>query len=217
LPDTSPTLAPTLVKKKPVTPRHAASLIIVRQSRGAGVELLMGVRGSKARFMPNVLVFPGGRVDPDDHKAPFATPLREDTRALLARKATPRLARAIALAAARELEEETGLTLAPAPGAPPALDGLDYLCRAVTPSYVHMRFNARFLVTEAERVTGTLGGSGELEKLRWYAIDDALGHDLAGITRDVLRNLQTYLGMSPEQRRARSETPINQQNRWRME
>jgi 8-oxo-dGTP pyrophosphatase MutT (NUDIX family) len=214
LPDTSPSAAP--VKKKPVTPRHAASLIIVRESR-AGTELLMGVRGSKARFMPNVLVFPGGRVDPDDHKAPFATPLREDTHALLARKATPRLVRGLALAAARELEEETGLTLAPAPGAPPALDGLDYLCRAVTPSYVHMRFNARFLVTEADRVTGTLGGSGELEKLRWYAIDDALGHDLAGITRDVLRNLQIYLGMSPEQRRARAETPINQQNRWRME
>ena len=215
MPDTSPSSVP--VKKKPVTPRHAASLIIVRESRGAGVELLMGVRGSKARFMPNVLVFPGGRVDPDDHKAPFATPLREDTHTLLARKATPRLVRGLALAAARELEEETGLTLAHAPGAPPALDGLDYLCRAVTPSYVHMRFNARFLVTEADRVTGTLGGSGELEKLRWYAIDDALGHDLAGITRDVLRNLQTYLAMSPEQRRARAETPINQQNRWRME
>ena len=214
MPDTSPSSVP--VKKKPVTPRHAASLIIVRESR-AGTELLMGVRGSKARFMPNVLVFPGGRVDPDDHKAPFATPLREDTHTLLARKATPRLVRGLALAAARELEEETGLTLAHAPGAPPALDGLDYLCRAVTPSYVHMRFNARFLVTEADRVTGTLGGSGELEKLRWYAIDDALGHDLAGITRDVLRNLQTYLAMSPEQRRARSETPINQQNRWRME
>ena len=212
MPDANPPEA----KKPAVRPRHAASLIIVRQSR-AGTELLMGMRGSKHRFMPNILVFPGGRVDRGDHRAPFATPLRDDTRALLERTAPARLAQSLALAAARELEEETGLTLAEAAGAPPALDGLHYLCRAVTPPHMHMRFNARFLVVEADRVRGDLAGSGELEALRYYALDDALAQDLAGITREVLHNLQAFLAMSTDERAARAETPINHRNVWRME
>jgi 8-oxo-dGTP pyrophosphatase MutT (NUDIX family) len=211
-----PDAAPERSAKRAVRPRHAASLIIVRQSR-QGTELLMGMRGAKHRFMPNILVFPGGRVDAADHRAPFATPLRDDTRALLERSAPPRLAQTLALAAARELEEETGLTLAQAPGAPPALDGLHYLCRAVTPAYMHMRFNARFLVVDAERVSGTLGGSGELEALRYIGLDDALAHDLAGITRGVVLNLQNFLTLGPEERATRAQVPVNERDIWRME
>lgn len=179
--------------------------------------MLMGMRGSKHRFMPNVLVFPGGRVDRADHGAPFATPLRDDTRALLERNAPPRLAQSLALAAARELEEETGLCLAAQPGAAPELDGLHYLCRAVTPPNMHMRFNARFLVVGADRVRGDLAGSGELESLRYIGIDDALAQNLATITRDVVLNLQEFLRMSADQRTARTQVPINHRNIWRME
>ena len=219
MPDTNTQAAPpqaAVVKKPAIRPRHAASLIIVRQSR-AGVELLMGMRGAKHRFMPNILVFPGGRVDRGDHRAPCATPLRADTRMLLERAAPPRLAQSLALAAARELEEETGLTLAAAPGGPPALDGLSYLCRAVTPPHLHMRFNARFLVVDADRVRGELAGSGELEALRYHGIEDALAQDLAGITREVLHHLQAFLAMSAAARAGRTQTPINHRNVWRME
>ena len=177
----------------------------------------MGMRGAKHRFMPNRLVFPGGRVDRADHRAPFATPLRADTRTLLERSAPPGLAQSLALAAARELEEETGLTLAAAPGDPPALDGLHYLCRAVTPPYVHMRFNARFLVVAEDRIRGELAGSGELEELRYFAMEEALGLDLAGITREVLLNLRSFLAMSEAEREARTQAPVNRFNIWRME
>jgi len=211
-----PDAAPDTARKRAVRPRHAASLIIVRHT-SRGPELLMGMRGSRHRFMPNILVFPGGRVDRTDHRAPFATPLRDDTRTLLERSATPRLAQTLALAAARELEEETGLSLAHMPGAAPALDGLHYLCRAVTPPYMHMRFNARFLVVDADRVSGTLAGSGELESLRYIGMDDALAHDLAGITRGVVLNLQNFLTLDPEERAARREVPVNQRDVWRME
>ena len=204
------------MQKRAVRPRHAASLIIVRQAH-AGTEMLMGLRGSKHRFMPNILVFPGGRVDRADHRAPFATPLRADTRALLERNAPPRLAQSLALAAARELEEETGLSLASTPGVAPELDGLHYLCRAVTPPHMHMRFNARFLVVDADRVRGELAGSGELEGLRYIGIDDALAHDLAGITRDVVLNLRAFLAMNADQRTGRTQVPINHRNIWRME
>jgi hypothetical protein len=74
-------------------PRDAASLIVWRQSR-KGPELLMGKRHAGHRFMPDVMVFPGGRVDPDDHRGPAISELREDARRLLERRATPARARA---------------------------------------------------------------------------------------------------------------------------
>lgn len=46
-------------------PRHAASLILWRhsgqQAESGTVEVLMGMRAAGHRFMPNRLVFPGGR------------------------------------------------------------------------------------------------------------------------------------------------------------
>ena len=71
----------------------------------------MGLRHASHRFMPNVLVFPGGRVDRADHRAKACPNCRDFTRACLERQAPPSLARAIGIAAARELHEETGLVL----------------------------------------------------------------------------------------------------------
>ena len=94
----------------------------------------MGLRHASHRFMPNVLVFPGGRVDRPDHRARSLSELPGFTRACLERQAPPSLARAIGIAAARELHEETGLVLGGwmAPAAAGAWGG-EYLCRAVTP------------------------------------------------------------------------------------
>ena len=73
---------PVAARRRAVRPRDAASLIIVRPGAD-GPEVLMGMRGARHRFMPNRLVFPGGRVDPDDRRGRFATPLRPDTLAHL--------------------------------------------------------------------------------------------------------------------------------------
>ena len=195
-----------------VRARHAASLILVRRD-STGPSVLMGMRGAKHRFMPNRLVFPGGAVDPADLKAPAASELRDTTRRLLERRTRPALARGLATAAARELEEETGLTL----GTPPALDGLDFVCRACTPPGQPMRFNARFLAVDAERVTGTLAGSGELEGLRWFGVGEALELDLAWVTHGVLTHLRDYLAMSPAERDARTRTPVALKKSWKTE
>lgn len=194
---------------RPVFARHAASLIVLRA--GPSREVLMGLRGAGHRFMPNRLVFPGGAVDPGDAARPAATEPRPDVLAALGRAARPRLARALVAAAARELEEETGLTL----GAPPRLDAIDYLCRAVTPPASTMRFNARFLVVDAAATHGTLGGSGELEAVRFYPMAEALALDLALVTREVLERLQAWLAL-PE-RRARPRTDVFKERRWREE
>ncbi len=197
---------------RPVFARHAASLIVLRAG-SPGLEVLMGLRGAGHRFMPNRLVFPGGSVDPGDATMPAATEPRDDVLAAVGRAARPRLARALVAAAARELEEETGLTL----GAPPRLDAVDYLCRAVTPPASAMRFNARFLVVDAAATRGTLGGSGELEAVRFYPLAEALALDLALVTRQVLERLQAWLALPEAQRRARPRTGVFKERRWREE
>ena len=163
--------------------------------------------------MPNRLVFPGGAVDRADLTAACAAPLSPQTRVRLERAANPRLAYGLAVAAARELEEETGLSL----GRPPALDGLDYLCRLITPPDSPIRFNARFLLVGAERVRGILAGSGELEELRYYRVAEALALDLANPTRRVIERLQEWLAMTPEQRSAEPGVPVLRSREWRFE
>ena len=193
-----------------VRARHASSLIVLR---GDAPEMLMGMRGAGHRFMPNRLVFPGGAVDRADGTAPVAAPLPAPVQAMLAKAAKPRLAHALAVAAARELEEETGLTL----GTPPDLSGFDYLGRAITPPESPVRFNARFFTVSAEAVSGELAGSGELEGLRWYGVDEALALDLARPTRAVIGLLQEWLALTPVERARREKTPVMRMRKWGLE
>ena len=175
--------------------------------------MLMGMRGAKHRFMPNRLVFPGGAVERTDPASPSATQLSAHTERLLRRAADAHLARGIALAAARELEEETGLSL----GTPPRLDMLEYLCRAITPPNSPIRFDARFLLVPEEAVSGTLGGDGELENLRFYGVREALALDLAAPTRLVIERAQLWIEMDDMTRHARTEAPVLRNQSWRME
>jgi len=173
----------------------------------------MGMRGARHRFMPNRLVFPGGAVDRADLSAPAATGLAPHTRALLEKRANPNLAHGLGIAAARELAEETGLTL----GDPPALDGLDYLCRAVTPPPGPVRFNARFLVVDAARIAGKLAGSGELEDLRFVDLEVALALDLAAPTRFVIERLREWMALSDAERTAPRRTGLMTRRDWQLE
>jgi 8-oxo-dGTP pyrophosphatase MutT (NUDIX family) len=210
LSDHSTLIAPS----RPVTvrARHAASLVVLRVG-GGEPEMLMGMRGARHRFMPNRLVFPGGAVDRADLRAMAATPLALHTRARLEKAANPLLAHGLGIAAARELQEETGLSL----GNPPALDGFEYLCRLITPPPGPIRFNARFLLISADQVQGEIAGSGELEELRFYPITQALALDLAQPTRKVIERLQAWLKMSPEQRLAEQRTPVFRRRIWQFE
>ena len=200
-------------RPRAVRPRHAASLIVYRHDH-SGVSMLMGMRGAKHRFMPNRLVFPGGAVDRADLNAPCTTPLSAQTEHLLRKNANEKLANGLGIAAARELHEETGLSL----GNPPRLDALHLLARAVTPPPSPIRFNARFFAVDATHVSGTLGGDGELEGLRYYEMQEALALDLAMPTRRVLERLRHWLAMSDTERTTQTHTPVMHRDRgWRME
>ena len=191
--------------KKAVRPRDAATLIIVRRD-ASKPRVLMGRRNGGHDFMPDLWVFPGGRIDRSDFRAPYATDLRPEVAARLAKTAPARRARALALTAIRETFEEAGLLLAkavpPRPaagpwreflalGAAPDLAALDFVYRAVTPPYRHKRFDARFFMAGAEHLISLerRPDCGELDEIAWVDLDEAMKLDLPAITRAVLVEL----------------------------
>lgn len=206
-----PALPPVRAPGEPlVRPRDAATLIVYRESAGV-LEVLMGERHARHRFMPNRFVFPGGRIDPRDSRVRCATPLAAGTSARLERRLSPARARAMAVAAIRETFEETGLIIGgsdPDPDRPPprgwegffgagfapALGALTYIARAVTPPIRPVRFNARFFVVAHERVTGEATDSRELLGLKWFTVEEALTLELAQITRRVLTHFGGSFG-----------------------
>jgi 8-oxo-dGTP pyrophosphatase MutT (NUDIX family) len=183
-------------------PKDAATLIIYRRHEKK-IEVLMGKRHRKHKFLPERYVFPGGRVDPQDSRVRSATPLKPHVEELLRRRATPARARALAAAAVRETFEETGLIIGkpdtepfrPVPkiwkkffdqGIAPCFENLSYIARAVTPAWRPIRFNARFFMIDHRFVKGELGGDGELLNLVYVPLSETKELELPLITTRVL-------------------------------
>jgi 8-oxo-dGTP pyrophosphatase MutT (NUDIX family) len=196
--------------------RNAATVIVVRD-RNSQPSILMGQRGSRAAFMPNKFVFPGGAVDAADFGVPLAEPLPQPCASRVTeelREDTPAtISSALPVAAVRELWEETGMILG-APGnwaVPPAQDwetfaetghvptarGLSFVFRAITPPGRPRRFDARFFLLDADELTGDLDdfsrASDELSHLQWIPLDQARGFDLPFITEVVLAEVEGRL------------------------
>ena len=178
---------PPRMTDEPIRP--AATVVLWRLYRH-GPQVLMGQRGAGAAFMPSKFVFPGGRVDPEDHSAArpgFLTPYCARRLTLLVPTDAP-APDAIVAAARRELTEETGLTLA-ATGSP----SLRFVFRAITPPGRSRRFDARFLLADADGVDGDgedfSAASGELQHLCWLDIAQARALDLPFITEVVLAEI----------------------------
>jgi 8-oxo-dGTP pyrophosphatase MutT (NUDIX family) len=183
-------------------PRNAASLILYRKLEGQ-TEVLMGKRHIRAKFAPNVYVFPGGAVDRSDFThlcgtVPHASHLGVGSNLALAH--------ALLVAAIREAREETGLTLK----SDVKVSCLRYLGRAITPVLSPVRYHARFFIADADQFEGDLLGDGELHHLHWVPIETALSYSLIDVTTFMLEELQrellgnrtrfplfTYYGNSP--------------------
>src|SRR5947207_4319121 len=89
------------VGTRAVRPRDAATLILIRRDRRQP-RVLMGRRHGGHDFMPDKWVFPGGRIDRADFRAPHGTELRPEVAARLHEMTPPSRARALAMAAVRE-------------------------------------------------------------------------------------------------------------------
>ena len=201
-------------------PKDAATLIIVR----AGIKptLLMGKRAASHHFMPNKFVFPGGRFDlidqrlrvPGNLSKPVMQRLRKHTPAAV----TEHKLRGLALTAIRETFEETGLVVGRPTtqhvqtghpiwreyldqGVEPPLEHMDFIARAITPTYHTRRFDTRFFLVhdefihnDPERITDV---SGELNQLHWLTLDAARGLDLPSVTRWVLDIVEQRIQLAP--------------------
>lgn len=192
-------------------PRDAATLILVRDL-ASEPRILMGQRTTRDAWS-KLYVFPGGTVDPGDHRIP-AAPLRPEVRSKVELAASPSRAAALGVAAVRETFEETGLRLATtgdtaAPDFPPSADptwhafahdgsvpdlsDLHFLCRAITPPRRPKRFNARFFLAEADHLDHRTEGSGELHDLQWFTLEQIDELPLPLITQAVIAEVRERL------------------------
>jgi 8-oxo-dGTP pyrophosphatase MutT (NUDIX family) len=167
-----------------------------------GPEILLGRRAGRHRFMPDVFVFPGGRLDAADRTAEPIRPLPDSTLAHVTRHTDPLTARALAVAAVRETLEETGLMIGRQDGSSfrPDLGAIEYLGRAITPARNPIRFHARFFLTRLGRAPGPLGGSGELLDLDWYPMESALKLPIVDVTEFMLSEVAAHLAEADAER-----------------
>ena len=131
----------------PSEPRPAAGVVLMRHGgkhASHGLEVLLGRRTSKARFMADVWVFPGGAVDGkgDDDRTHRETALRE-------------------------LEEEVGVALE-------GPETLVPFSRWITPAQVKIRYDTRFYLAQAAPHTAPEADGEEIVEVGWFAPDDAL-------------------------------------------
>ena len=198
-------------------PKDAATLILVRRDQSKP-RVLMGKRSGRHTFMPDKYVFPGGRVDAGDARAPTISALKKSTEQKL-RLHTRRAPQAFPLTAIRETWEETGLIVgknasvcgkAPkgwheyyAQGAAPSLKSFQFIGRAVTPPYRPKRFDARFFMAMAEEVLideRAPADGAELHDLQWVTLADAMKLDLPSVTRFMLVEIDDRL-QNPKSRK----------------
>ena len=189
-------------KREGVTPKDAATLVVVRDAAGGGVEVFC-VERQKVGFLGGAVVFPGGKLDPSDGDPAWA-----------ARSNAPRApwtddaSRALAIAACREAIEEAailplqGRTLAHADllawrarlakketsllalleGSGRSLDlaALLPFARWVTPAAESRRYDTRFYLFVASAVTTGAHDEHETTASFWAAPREVLRRFVAG-------------------------------------
>jgi len=135
--------------------RSAATVVIVRPGRG--LEILMVKRSRKLAFMPDLWVFPGGRVD-DGDRAIAAAEGREPFR----------------VAAARETQEEVALRL------DGAEDDLVEIACWVTPRGETRRYHTRFFLAHVGEHAEVTPDASEIVEVTWLSPALALDAHRAG-------------------------------------
>jgi 8-oxo-dGTP pyrophosphatase MutT (NUDIX family) len=202
------------VKPSSDTPIRDAACVVLVDRLGPSPRLLLGRRRASQVFLPNKWVFPGGRVDNEDHALAAAL---DDAGANTQTGAT-RLCRTrlpFALAAIRELYEEAGVMLGhratdahveamngawqafAKSGHAPACNVLTPLARAITPPGLPRRFDTWFfMANHTEAVANTGIPDGELLDLGWFTLDHVRDLDLPHITRLIVDDVASALGRS---------------------
>jgi 8-oxo-dGTP pyrophosphatase MutT (NUDIX family) len=156
-----------------VTPAPAASVILLRD---APFEVLMIRRHHKSSFAPDVWAFPGGGLEEED-----------------VRRGRGVLLNAMRFAAARELHEETGISL----GDPVDLEKLVWTGRWITPEGLPKRFDTYFFLACAGRDTTMRLQKSEAVDSIWISPAGAVQRHIAGdfpLLFPTLKNLEALVG-----------------------
>jgi 8-oxo-dGTP pyrophosphatase MutT (NUDIX family) len=158
---------------EPGTPVRDASTVVLLRDGSAGLDLWLQRRASTLVFAAGMHAFPGGAVDPQDR-----SPALDDFDDFDAQDhggvwgCSRDLARALAVAAVRETEEEAAVRISPASLVPWA--------RWVTPPGPPRRFDARFFVTPMPFGQVAAARSSEVADAAWTGVRAALERHGAG-------------------------------------
>lgn len=169
--------------------RDAATMLVIDRT-GKTPKVLLGRRHHGHKFMPGKYVFPGGRVERVDRRVTAETALDSRVEARLlqeVRRPSAEKARSFALAAIREVFEETGLVLGALlkdlpgglpqqrpgrvldhaagewakflkSGVAPDLAAVHFIARAITPPGRPRRFDTRFFAVDADVIARRIDG-----------------------------------------------------------
>jgi 8-oxo-dGTP pyrophosphatase MutT (NUDIX family) len=132
----------------PSEPRPAASVVLLRRGgkhSDRELEVLLLKRSAAAKFMPNVWVFPGGAVDPEDGEGESG----------------------YRTCAVRELAEEAAIAL-------PVEEELVLFSRWITPAVISTRFDAWFFLALAPAHTPPKADGVETTDAAWFKPSAAL-------------------------------------------
>lgn len=158
----------------PMTPIAAASAIVLRDT--SPYEVLMMRRHAQSSFVPDAWVFPGGAVEEIDRE-----------------RAGGDLLNTMRYAAARELFEETGVSL----GEPLDLERLVWTSRWITPVGLPKRFDTYFFLVLSERGIIPVADQHEAVDVTWIPPAEAIERSMSGdfpMVFPTLKNLEALVG-----------------------
>jgi 8-oxo-dGTP pyrophosphatase MutT (NUDIX family) len=209
----------------PVSARSAATVLLLRD-RPQGMEVFMVVRHHEIDFASGALVFPGGRVDPEDAAvaealgdAPNATPIHvaavretfEECGVLLARRRGEQglvgaevVQRLEAPRAALCRREASFAEILSAGDLVPATDLLVHFAHWVTPRTQPKRFDTHFFLAVAPEDHLALHDGGETVDSVWIRPDDALGEAAGGRRKLIFPTRMNLLKLAREKTSAAS-------------
>jgi 8-oxo-dGTP pyrophosphatase MutT (NUDIX family) len=152
-----------------MTPIDAASLILMYERPGNKPRFLIVQRDTKLAFAAGAYVFPGGRLDPDDHLAaglryPLLDPIEAAAR----------------VAAIRETAEETGIVVDTG-----AADLIPFARWLPQVEVVARRFDTRFYLARTDHDGAPVADGTETSHAFWATAEDVLDRCARGEGRAI--------------------------------
>ncbi|MEM1289103.1 MAG: NUDIX hydrolase [Pseudomonadota bacterium] len=179
-----------------VRAKPAASLLVFSRSKSGTLGILMGRRPATMAFLPGVLVFPGGKMEPQDRPLDASQKIagynfleHEFPNPIMAQRFLP--------CAIRECAEETGIGVSAISGQGPTR----YIARAITPTGRAKRYDTRFfmlVLTSTGKLPQPSSYDGELEDVGWYDPAALKPEGLHHVTQRVLNQGLAVLKLPPE-------------------